>query len=222
MSGRGAFIALLFLVVAGAVSASSLPLADINIASDDRSIRRGAETVVTVCMNCHNLKYIRFQNLLDIGVDRDSLDLWKSDKDLNAPLIGYTPAAMALDIYGVVPPDLSLITAARAHGGRYVYSLLTSFYTNDSGNSDNHVFPGIMMPDVLGYSFASDDKERHDIEKSASDVAAFLVWAADPNAGLRKKIGVGVIIYLLILTLLLSIWKRHIWKDVFKSGSNSA
>ena len=210
----------LSLAITGVVCASTPPLADVRIATDNDTIRRGAETVITVCMNCHSLKYVKFRDLLDIGVSRDSLDLWKGDKDLNASLIGYTPAEMAKEIYGVIPPDLSLITAARAHGGRYVYSLLTGFYVNDSGSTDNHVFPGITMPDVLGYTFVSDSKDRDAIEKNAGEVAGFLVWAADPDAELRKKIGVAVIIYLIILTALLYVWKRRIWKGLDQDGNN--
>jgi len=207
------------LVVMAAAGASAVPLADVRIAADPGSIHRGAETVVTVCMNCHSLKYIKFRDLLDVGVKRDSLDLWKGDKDLNASLIGNTPAEVAREVYGVVPPDLSLITAAREEGGRYVYSLLTGFYTDDSGNTDNRVFPGITMPDIMGYTFASDAKDRHEIENSAGDVTAFLVWAADPDAGIRKKIGIAVIIYLVILTVLLYFWKKRIWKVLDKGGS---
>ena len=127
-----------------------------------------------------------------------------------------------MEVYGVMPPDLSLITAARAHGGRYVYSLLTGFYIDDSGNSDNHVFPGITMPDVFGYSFVSDEDSRHDIEQNAGDVAGFLVWAADPDAGIRKKIGIVVILYLVILTTLLYFWKRRIWRGLDHGGNDSA
>jgi len=211
--------ALSWLLFVTAVGASEKPLADVSIASDDASIRRGAETVVTVCMNCHSLKYVKYRDLLDVGVKRDSLDLWKGDRDLGASLVGNTPADVAREVYGVVPPDLSLITAAREGGGRYVYSLLTGFYTNDNGDTDNHVFPGVTMPDVLGYTFASDAKDRHDIEKISADVAAFLVWASDPDAGTRKNIGIGVMIYLLILTVLLYFWKQRIWKGLDKGGS---
>ena len=211
--------ALSWLLVVTAVGASEKPLADIRIASDDASIRRGAETVVTMCMNCHSLKYIKYRDLLDIGVERDSLDLWKGDRDLGSSLIGNTPAEVAKEVYGVVPPDLSLITAAREGGGRYVYALLTGFYNDDNGDTDNHVFPGITMPDVLGYTFVSDAKDRKEIENESANVAAFLVWASDPDAGTRKNIGIAVMIYLLILTVLLYFWKKRIWKGLDKGGN---
>jgi len=196
------------------VQAETSVLAKVSIPSDADSIRRGAETIVTVCMTCHSLKYIKYSNLLSLGVARDTLDLWKGDKDLNASLVSLTPDDMARASFGKVPPDLSLITAARAGSGRYVYSLLTGFYTDTNGNAGNHVFAGIVMPDVLGYAFAANAADRRQIEQTATDAAAFLEWAAEPNAGFRVKLGTAVIIYLVILTTLLYLWKRRIWKDV--------
>jgi len=201
--------------------AETLPLADVTLSSDADTVRRGAETVVTVCMNCHSLKYIKYRDLLNIGIDRDSLNLWKGDKDLNAPLLSLTPADMARASYGKVPPDLSLITAAREGGGRYVYSILTGFYTDKDGNTNNHIFPGIVMPDILGYSFAGNKEEQHQIEQTAADVAGFLLWAAEPTAGFRIKLGSAVILYLVILTALLYLWKRRIWKEVDHDIENS-
>jgi cytochrome c1 len=203
------------------VFASDAPLADVTISSDTVTVRRGAETVVTVCMNCHGLKYIKYRDLLDIGVDRDTLNLWKGDKDLNSALVSLTPPDVARDTYGVVPPDLSLITAARRHGGRYVYSMLTGFYSDEQGFTANRVFPGIAMPDVLGYSFAGNDDERHQIEHTARDVAGFLTWAAEPTASFRTTLGVGVIVYLVILTSLLYLWKRRIWRRLDGSAATA-
>ena len=95
-----------------------------------------------------------------------------------------------------------------------MYSLLTGFYTAEDGSTNNHAFPGITMPDVLGYSFAGSDEVRHQLDQTATDVAAFLVWAAEPSAGFRVKLGSVVMIYLVVLTALLWLWKRRIWKDV--------
>ncbi len=184
------------------------------IPSDAASVQHGAETVTSLCMNCHSLKYIRYRNLLTLGVDRDTLDLWKGDKHLNSPLFSLMPADMARASFGKEPPDLSLITAAREGGGQYVYRLLTGFYTTEDNTTDNHEFPGIAMPDVLGYSFQGSDADRRQIERTAADVAAFLEWAAEPNAGFRIKLGGFVIVYLVILTTLLFLWKRRIWKGV--------
>jgi len=221
MKGLGLWAAGALLLFNAGVHADTAALKDVSISTDADTLRRGAETIATLCMNCHSLKYLKYRDLLNIGVDRDSLDLWKGDKDLNAPLLSLTPADMARASYGKVPPDLSLITAAREHGGRFVYSVLTGFYADDNGNTNNHAFPGIAMPDVLGYSFAGTQEQHRQIERTAADAAGFLVWAADPNAAFRMKLGSAVILYLVILTVLLYLWKRRIWKDVDHDIENS-
>ena len=205
---------MLELLLASGAHTASAAAPDVQIPGDDASVRRGAEMVTTLCMNCHSLKYIHYRNLLQLGVRRDTLDLWKGDKNLNSPLLGQMPADMARASFGKVPPDLSLITSAREGGGHYVYALLTGFYSAEDGTTDNHAFAGITMPDVLGYSFAGSAAGRRQIERTAADVAAFLEWAAEPSAGFRVKLGGAVILYLVVLTTLLFLWKRRIWKGI--------
>ena len=48
----------------------------------------------------------------------------------------------------------------------------------------------------------------------ASDVTAFLAWAAEPELEARKRMGVKVLLFLLVLTGLLYAVKRKIWADV--------
>ena len=47
----------------------------------------------------------------------------------------------------------------------------------------------------------------------AKDVAAFLSWAAEPTMVERKKIGLRVIIFLIVLSTLLYFTKKRIWAD---------
>ena len=46
------------------------------------------------------------------------------------------------------------------------------------------------------------------------DVAAFMMWAAEPNLPSRKAIGFGVMIFLVLLTGLFYATKRSVWRDV--------
>ena len=70
------------------------------------------------------------------------------------------------------------------------------------------------MPDILGISAAGDPATRAQIQQTARNVAAFLHWAADPKAQERMRIGYGVMAYLVVLTLLLYLLKREVWRDV--------
>ena len=79
----------------------------------------------------------------------------------------------------------------------------------------NSAFPGhqIHMPPPL----ASDgqvtysDGTKATVDQYARDVAAFLMWTADPTLEQRKETGLRMMIYLLILAGLLWLAKRRIW-----------
>lgn len=133
---------------------------------------------------------------------------------------------------GAYPPDLSLIVKARKDGANYLSAMLTG-YSDDvpEVNPDNpeekfelmegmnyHMyFPGyqIAMPQPL----YGDDVEYADgtpatIEQEAADVTAFLAWAAEPELEQRRSMGLKVLVFLIIFTIMLMAVKRRIWADV--------
>ncbi len=186
-------------------------LADVEIPSDEASLQRGAQLATSVCLGCHGFKYLRFGNLQALGFSDEQFDSLRAGQDLDAALDSYTPADVARDLYGVVPPDLSLMAKAREGGPHHVYTLLTSYYTDESGVTDNHLLPGVRMPDVLGYSSAATPGERTELERQALDVVAFLSWAADPKVEQRERLGYFVLGYLVLFAALLYVLKRRIW-----------
>jgi cytochrome c1 len=52
------------------------------------------------------------------------------------------------------------------------------------------------------------------VSQYAKDVTAFLMWAADPSLEQRKRMGMLVMLYLLITTVLLYIAKRRLWARI--------
>ena len=56
-------------------------------------------------------------------------------------------------------------------------------------------------------SFAFSDVHAH-------DVVTFLAWAAQPELEERKRLGVKVLLFLIVLTAMLYAVKRKIWSDV--------
>jgi len=125
----------------------------------------------------------------------------------------------AKNFYGKVPPDLSLITAARRGGADYVYSILTGFEHDPHGKipdgNFNEFFPGnrIAMPDPLSW-LDHEEADTAQIEQDAQDVSAFLAFIADPHQNERRAIGCWVLGFLLILVLVLWRLKVEVWKDV--------
>lgn len=173
--------------------------------------REGARTVRHLCMLCHSLKYVRYRDLLDLGLERAEVDALRGGQDLNDRMLSTMGREAAVALFGVVPPDLSVMAAARNGGTDYLYRLLTGYFIDERGRIDNRVFPGIAMPDPFAYAVAPDAGERARIERRVRATVAFLAWSADPRADERRRIGYGVMAYLFVLTLLLYLVKRRIW-----------
>ena len=118
---------------------------------------------------------------------------------------------------GALPPDLSVITLARNNGAHYIYSVLTG-YTGEMRGAQyvNEYFPGglISMPpplagdDLVSYA----DHTRATRDQMARDVTTFLQWAGDPHMVERKAMGVQVIAFLLVLSGLLYLAYRAVWR----------
>lgn len=194
-------------------SASEAKLDESPIPSDQASIQRGAEEVITVCGGCHGLKYIHYRNLLALGFTKEKVDGWRGSNPMDMTLQPQMPAEAAKASFGVEPPDLSLMAAAREGGGHFIYTYLTGYHMED-GKLTNSVFPVTRMPDILGLSTITDAKQRAGVEKTAKDISAFLVWASDPHAQERKTMGYYVLVYIVILTTLFYFMKKKIWRDV--------
>jgi len=126
-----------------------------------------------------------------------------------------------------LPPDLSLITKAREGHAEYVHSLLTG-YREPPANLPAEARPGpglhynpvyanlnIAMPPPLvaegQVSYA--DGTKPTVEQMSQDVAAFLIWTAEPKLENRKRTGVAVIIFLLFATTLAYFAYQNIWAE---------
>jgi len=122
-----------------------------------------------------------------------------------------------------LPPDLSMIVKAREGGAAYVYSILTGFHEKaptgfkvTEGKYFNPYFEGwnISMPPPLNAnSVTYSDGTKATIEQEAHDVVTFLAWAAEPKMEERKRVGFGVIIFLIALAGLLYAAYRKVWAD---------
>lgn len=185
------------------------------IPSDSASILRGAEHVVNSCVSCHSLKYIKYTDMLALGVPQTTVDVWRGSNPVNAHILAQMPAEAAAAAFGgIVPPDLSLMASARDGGVHYLYSYLLGYSVDAKGETVNRIYPGTRMPDILAASTTTDVKQRNEIITSAKDITAFLSWAADPHAEERKQLGIYVIAYLMLLTVLLYFWKKQIWRKL--------
>jgi ubiquinol-cytochrome c reductase cytochrome c1 subunit len=147
--------------------------------------------------------------------------------------------AAAASNNGAAPPDMSLLAKARGvtrgfpqfvfdiftqyqeGGPDYIYSLLTGYQDPPAGvevPEGTHYNPYFvasaslaMAPPVSNDQVTYDDGAPQTVDQYAQDVAAFLMWAAEPHLEERKRTGFMVMVFLLIFTGLLYLTKKSVY-----------
>jgi ubiquinol-cytochrome c reductase cytochrome b/c1 subunit len=124
---------------------------------------------------------------------------------------------------GALPPDLSLIVKARAGGPAYVYSIITGFHEKPPAwfkvlpnKYYNPYFAGwniSMPPPLADGSVTFSDGTSNKVDQEAHDVVTFLSWAAEPSMEERKRLGLGVMAFLILFSGLLFLSYRRVWRD---------
>src|SRR5512135_2042587 len=79
-------LACLLAFVASSAPASETKLEAVDLPRDAASLERGAETVATVCVGCHSLKFIKYRDLLNLGIDKAKVDAWRNGQTLDTAL----------------------------------------------------------------------------------------------------------------------------------------
>src|ERR1700724_3776845 len=144
--------------------------------------------------------------------------------------------------YNAVPPDLSVIAKARGYergfprwvgdmftqyqeqGVDYITALLHGYkdapppgVTVPPGSFYNEYFPGhaiVMPPPLTDKRVDYTDGAPMTVEQYAKDISAFLMWTAEPHLEARKRIGLQVFIFLIVLAGLLYFTKKKVWHAV--------
>tara|TARA_Y100000817_G_scaffold168829_1_gene131984 strand:- start:240 stop:1022 length:783 start_codon:yes stop_codon:yes gene_type:complete len=124
---------------------------------------------------------------------------------------------------GAYPPDMSVLVKARKGGANYIYSVLVGYEDPppgvklDQGVYYNKYMIGnkIKMPNNLEDGLVEyADGTASTVDQMAKDVTTFLAWAAEPELEERHKLGVKVLIYLILLTILVYLSMRKIWSRI--------
>jgi ubiquinol-cytochrome c reductase cytochrome c1 subunit len=143
---------------------------------------------------------------------------------------------------GAAPPDMSLLAKARGitrgfpqfifdiftqyqeGGPDYIYSLLTGYDEEQPANIEvaegTHYNPYFANAAALAMAKPiSDDQVTYDdgspqtVDQYAHDVAAFLMWAAEPHLEERKRTGFMVMVFLVIFTGLIYLTKKSVYAN---------
>ncbi|MEN8831059.1 MAG: cytochrome c1 [Pacificibacter sp.] len=133
-------------------------------------------------------------------------------------------------------PDLSLMAKARAGfhgpmgtglsqlfngigGPEYIASILTGYTGEEKEQAgvtfyENTAFPGgwiAMAPPLYGEDVEFADGHSNELHHEAEDLAAFLMWTAEPKMMARKQAGFVAVTLLFLMTVLLYLTNKKLW-----------
>ncbi|MGO9703515.1 MAG: cytochrome c1 [Xanthobacteraceae bacterium] len=142
---------------------------------------------------------------------------------------------------GALPPDMSVLAKARSvergfpwfifdaftqyqeDGPDYIHAIVNGYedppagFALSPGAQYNKYFPGhaIGMPNPLSDGQVEyTDGTPTTVDQYGRDIAAFLMWAAEPKLDERKRLGFQVFVFLIVLTGLLYFTKKKVWYEV--------
>ncbi len=128
--------------------------------------------------------------------------------------------------------SISSRSTEESAGADYIHSLLTGFedappgFKVPDGSYYNPYFisgatlamPPPLSDGQISYAQNKDESAENDVPETvdqyAKDVAAFLMWAAEPHLVERKAMGLSVMIFLVIFAGLVYYTKKKVWADV--------
>ena len=211
---------------------------------DQAQLQRGLQVYTEICSGCHGMKLIAFRTLTDPqgpGLSDDQLKAYLENFEVYDEEIEDFRTAIPSDHYpeSLVEnaPDLSLMAKARGvyHDGigfkklyngiggpEYIAQLLQTYTEEIQEQGDaifyqNKTYPGEWI--AMGQPLWGDDVEYTDgteatIQQQSEDVAAFLMWTAEPGLMARKQWGLIWVGLLGLLSVLLYLTNKALWRDV--------
>ena len=210
--------------------------ANVNV-RDTAAAQRGAQLFVNYCFSCHSASYMRYNRLaedLKLGEELVMENLVFADAKIGDTMDIAMRPDDAEAWLGKAPPDLSLI--ARSRGADWLYTYMRTFYRDEAGHWNNKVLPNASMPHVFwelqGIQeavYAEHDGKRvleglelvepglqtpEEYEQTVRDLVTFLAYLSEPAQLKRREVGIWVMLYLALFTLVAYALKREYWRDV--------
>jgi len=205
---------------------------------DQASQQRGLATYMNYCHSCHSLKYARYERTAtDLGIPENLMmeNLSFGEAGFGDLMENTMRPEHGNAWFGVVPPDLTLIS--RVRGPEWLYTYLRSFYEDDARvwGVNNTIFPNVGMPNVLyklqgdvicsNNASAPEDCELTHINGTGQlspeafdamiyDLVNFLYYVGEPINLRRQEIGVYVLGFLAILLILVTLLNREYWRRI--------
>ena len=191
------------------------------------SLQRGLGLYMNYCSSCHSLKLLRWNRL--------QKDLVIPENIITEDLIRTADTKIADHMTFGIPekspigaPDLTLRT--RVRGDDWIYTYLRTFYEDSSqtSGSNNLVYVGTSMPNVLAglqgnqaldidgiiVKVAEGSMTREEFDDSMRDLVNFLAYASEPARITREKNGIFVILFFIVFTAVMNLLYREYAKEL--------
>ncbi|GFE64349.1 cytochrome c1 [Litoreibacter roseus] len=209
---------------------------------DEAQLQRGLQVYTEVCSACHGLRYVPFRTLTDLGYSEEQVRAYAAQFEVYDEIEEDFREAAPTDHFPMSQlenaPDLSLMAKARAGfhgpygtglnqlfkgmgGAEYIASLNTGYTGGEKEEAgvflyENTAYGGYL---AMAQQLYDDGIEYADgtpatIEQQAKDVAAFLMWTAEPKLVDRKQVGFLAVFFLSVLSVLLYLTNKRIWANV--------
>ncbi|WP_170376360.1 cytochrome c1 [Ruegeria atlantica] len=211
---------------------------------DQNQLQRGLQVYTEVCAACHGLRYVPLRDLEALGYSEEEVIAYAAGNfEVFDPELDDFRPAIPTDHFpandGVGAPDLSLMAKARAGfhgpyglginqffkgmgGAEYIASLLDGYTGHEKEEAgtilyENTAFPGgwiSMAPPLAEDQVEFADGHPATVEALSEDIAAFLMWTAEPKMMERKYSGFVGVIFLSLLSVLLYLVNKRLWAGV--------
>lgn len=182
------------------------------------------------------------------GLPEDQVRAYAANLTIMDPETGQERPRLPTDHFPTIHgdgmgPDLSLMAKARAGfhgpygtgiaqlfkgigGPEYIHAILTGFNgeTKEEAGSTfyhNAAFSTgwIKMPPPLSEGQVTyQDGTEATVDQMARDVAAFLMWTAEPKMMARKQVGFVSVLFLIVLASLLYLTNKKLWLPIKHPG----
>ena len=209
---------------------------------DQSAVQRGFKVYREVCSGCHSMSLLYYRDLIDIGFSDEEVKAIAAEytvidgpneegemferpakpSDRFVPPFSNEQEAR-ISNNGSYPPDLSVITKAKKHGPDYIFNLLLGYmdppvdFELGEGMYYNQWKEGhqISMAQPLDEGYVDyDDGTENTLPQLAEDITTFLVWSAEPELEERKKLGIKVILFFIVLGSIVFIVKNRLWREI--------
>ena len=210
---------------------------------DQNQLQRGLKVYTEVCSACHGLRYVPIRDLAALGYSEDQVIAYAKNFEVYDDELEDFREAKPTDHFPHVTsagaPDLSLMAKARAGfhgpyglginqmfkgmgGPEYIASLLTGYTGEEKEEAgtilyENTAFSGgwiSMAPPLYGEDVDFDDGHSNDLHHISQDLAAFLMWTAEPKMMDRKQAGFTGVLFLVVLSVLLYLVNKRLWAPI--------